>query len=400
VRNHTSTLQRPERFDVAQTHAVRTSWWERWRSAIAVGAGSALLFKVVTGVVALFTASSGHAGNALLRPWNVWDTGWWTSIADKGYLGATLPHADSTAFAPAFVLAIRGVDHVLPIDALAAAMLVSTLALLLGAVVLHRVVDNAYGRRAATATLIILLTFPAAFFLAAPYSEALSLAAVALAMYGMQRERWWLAGTPAAVAMLSKYALVVVPLAVVIEYGARRWQRHERPRVRDVVAITTPSLAAGAAWLAYMQATFHDPLHFLGAEKTAWLHAFSSPVNVLQRIADAVVHPDARPAWMLTNIVDDVAVIATVAMAVWMLAGRYRREQPGWTAMVVLTAAVFLCMTVPDSATRYLLPIAPVFVVLGVAAARRPKLAAALLPCSAALMLLQLAHFTQRLWTG
>jgi len=407
VRNRISTLQRPERIDTAPAQApqratvvLQTTWWERWRRAIGIGAGMVLLFKGATEVVALLAASSGHAGNALLSPWNVWDTGWWTRIAGNGYVGAMQPHADSTAFAPAFPVVVRGFEHVLPIDALAAAMLASTVSLLLGAVVLYRVVETAYGRRAAAATLVVLLTFPAAFFLSAPYSEALSLAAVALVMYGMQQQRWWLAGSAAAVAMLSKYALVVIPIAVVVEYAARGWQRHQRPRVHEVIAVTAPSVAAGAAFLAYMQARFHDPLHFLGAERTAWLHAFSSPANVVHRMVDTLVHPDPRPAWTLTNVVDDIAVIATVGVAVWMLAGRYRREQAGWTAMVVLTAIVFLCMTVPDSATRYLLPIAPVFAVLGVAAARRPRVAAPVLAGSAALMVLQLTHFTQRLWTG
>jgi hypothetical protein len=407
VRDRTSTLQRGERTDTAPVRAPQggagvpqANWWQRWRRSIGIAVAVLLLFKGATELVAVLSASPGHAGSALLSPWNVWDTGWWTNIADHGYVGAMQPDADSTAFAPAFALAISAVDHVLPIDSLGAAMLVSTLSLLLAAVVLHRVVDNAYGPRAATATLIVLLTFPAGFFLAAPYSEALSLAAVALVIYGMQQQRWWLAGTAAAIAMLSKYVLVVVPVALIVEYGVRRWQRLERPRVRDVIAIAAPSAVAGVAWLAYMQATFHSALHFLGAEKTAWLHAFSSPANVVHRMIDSVFKADPRPAWTLTNVVDDVAVIATLALGVWMLAGRYRREQPGWTAMVVLTAAVFLCMTVPDSATRYLLPIAPVFAVLGIAAARRPRIAAAAILCSAGLMFLQLTHFTQRLWTG
>lgn len=376
--------------------AVPTMWWQQWRVAIAAGVGAVVLFKAITEVVALNTATPGHPGTALLRPWNVWDTGWWTTIADRGYAGASTPDADATAFAPAYPILIRVAMVVAQIDSLTAAMLVSTLALLVAAVVLFRVVETAYGRGAAVATLLVLLTFPAAFFLAAPYSEALSLAAIAVAMYGMQEQRWWIAGTAAAVATLSKYPLIIVPIAVLIEYVVRE----HPPRPRQLLAVLAPTGVALGGFMAFMQINYRSPLHFLSAEKTAWLHSFTTPDHVLRRIVDTFVHPETRPAWATTNLIDDAIVIAVVALAVWMLASHHRRDHPGWTALIALTAAEFLCMGVPDSAARYLLPIAPVFVVLGVAAARRPKPAALLIAGSTALMLLQLSRFTEKLWTG
>lgn len=379
---------------------LHVGWWERWRRALLAGGGMVVLFKLATELVALLTATGHRPGGALLAPWNVWDTQWWTSIAAHGYPGAMQPGADSTAFAPAFPLLVRAVMVVVPGGPLVSAMLVSTVALLFGAVVLFRVVETRYGTRAAMATVAVLLTFPAAFFLGAPYSEAVSLAAVAGAMYGMQRERWGLASSAAAVAMLSKYVFVLVPVAVAIEYAATARRRRAWLSGRDVAAIALPPLIAAAGWLAYMQATFRSPLRFLSAERTAWLHSFTWPWVTLQHVWNTLAHPDTRPAWLLTNVIDDLTIVATVALAVWMLRGHWRREQPGWTAMAALTAALFLCMGVPNSAARYLLPIAPAFAVLGIAAARHPRRTALVLLCSAALMLGQLSHFTRDLWTG
>jgi hypothetical protein len=381
--------------------------WSEWRRAVLTSLAAVALFRVVTQITVMLAHDGPSFGDALRRgdvagavlaPWARWDTGWWTNIADHGYFGRFDPHQDSTAFAPAYPITVRAVTHVLPVSSLVAALLVSTLCLVVALAVLYRLVETRWGAHAAATTITVVLVYPGAFFLAAAYSEPMSLAAVALAMYGMQRRRWWLAGVAAAVAGVSKYFLLLVAVAVLAEWVMVCRRQGRRLAVRDGVAIVVPTVVLLGGWMAYMQAKFGDPLHFLKAERTAWQHGFTSPTDVIGYIVQTIQHPGMRHPWPFTDFLDDAAIVAALAMAAWML-WRWRHEV-GWTVIMVLSAVVLLCMTVPDSAARYLLAVAPFFVVVGVAASRRPWLERALIFCGAPLMLLQLTHLAQNVWTG
>src|SRR5207302_9335577 len=96
-------------------------------------------------------------------------------------------------------------------------------------------------------------------FFAVPYSESLSLAMVVWALLAARRGRWWLAGAAAALAVLSKYYLAILVVALIVEY---LHQQDWSPRRihRDIVGVAIPPALALGAWTVYMGRRFGQPL--------------------------------------------------------------------------------------------------------------------------------------------
>lgn len=142
-----------------------------------------------------------------------WDSGWYHSIADRGYFYAGPDQQSSVAFFPAYPTAMRIVGTVLG-GQLAVGGILVTLAAGVGiAVLFHRWVAAVLGDRTAHLALALLLTYPFAFYLfGVIYSDALFVMAVLAAFALLERERPVLAGLVGIVATAGRpvgIALVV-----------------------------------------------------------------------------------------------------------------------------------------------------------------------------------------------
>ena len=236
----------------------------------------------------------GGLGDALLSPLARWDAVWYLSIADAGYGQADSPR---TAFFPLYPLLVRGVGQLgggSPGALLVAAYLVALACLLAALVLLFRLAALELGARAATATLLLLSTFPASLFFGAPYSESLFLLCSVGAFYAARTGRWAWAGLAAAAASGTRSAGVrlLVPLAIRYLYGPRgdrSQQRSETDRgwleslrpVHRVRADATWLLLAPAglvAYAAYLGLAHGDPLAFSSVQEF-WSREFAGPLG-------------------------------------------------------------------------------------------------------------------------
>jgi hypothetical protein len=297
-------------------------------------------------------------------------------------------------------MAVRAVMWALHVGPLAAGFLVSAVSLFVALAVIHRLAAEDHGPNAARTTILLVLVWPTAVFLAAPYSEPLSLALVALSLLAARRERWVWAGLLAAAAMLSKYVLGMLVVALVVDHVVRQRRRGSWPKPSVLASVALPGAMALAGVLVFMQLRFGAPLHFLTAEGLAWGHRLTTPVQLALNAHEEIVRASAVGALpqLRTFLMDDATILGLAilaGLAVW----RHRRH-PAETALLALVAATFLCMSGPDSVGRYALVLAPMFLLLGPALARRGALRVAVLGCSAALMALQLLTFTANGWAG
>lgn len=374
---------------------LRASWCT-WRASVLTALACVAVFRVATLLIGMVAA-----GSLGVEQWHRYDATWWDRIAVSGYGTHTEGLLSDGAFAPAYAMAMRGAMWLLHLGPLAAGFLVSTLCLLIAAAVVHRLVLDDHGARAATTAVVLMLAWPTAVFFAAPYSESLSLALVALALLAARRERWWWAGTFAALAMLSKYVLGLLVVAVVVDHLVRRRRRGALPRLDALAGLVLPGAAALAGILLFQHARFGQPFFFLSAEKRAWGHGLATPVQLAlnaRRELVSAAQLGALPQ-LRSFFLDDVTILSLAALAVFML--RRRREHPAETALITLIAATFLCMSGPDSVARYALVLAPVFVVLGpVLARQRPARRLLVLGAFAAVMVLQTATFVTGGWAG
>lgn len=219
-----------------------------------------------------------------------WDSGWYHSIAERGYYYAGPGQQSSVAFFPAYPTAMRIVGVV--VGNLAVAGVLVTLACGAGiAVLFHRWVRAFLGERTARYALALLLCYPFAFYLfGVVYSDALFLVAVLGAFTLLERDRPWLAGLVGIVATAARPVGVALVIGLVIRSleihgvlpGSRLAALVRRPapstddasripllpRRLDLRALRLRDLAVGlsvlglVAFAALLWVRFDDPLAF------------------------------------------------------------------------------------------------------------------------------------------
>lgn len=250
-----------------------------------------------------------------------YDSGWYHSIADRGYFYLGPDQQSSVAFFPAYPAAMRIVGTLL-LGQLAVGGVVVTLAAGVGiALLFHRWVSAVLGTRTAHLALALLLCYPFAFYLfGVVYSDALFIAAVLGAFALLERDRPLLAGLVGMVATAARPVGIALVIGLVLRsleiHGVLPGSRpaafvpHPTPiadprearipllprrvdlralRLRDLsVAISVLGLVA---FCALLWVRFDDPLAFTRvASAPGWAKDFNGEVLLkvhLFRLLDA-----------------------------------------------------------------------------------------------------------------
>ena len=178
-----------------------------------------------------------------------YDTGWYHSIASKGYFYDGPDVQSSVAFFPAYPTAVRVVGYV--VGNLIVAGVLVTLACGAGvAVLFHRWVSGFLGERVAGYALALLCCYPFAFYLfGVVYSDALFLVAVLGAFVLIERDRPLLAGLAGIVATAARPVGVALCIALVLRVL----------ELRGVLAGGRPAALVPAAPLADRPPPIADP---------------------------------------------------------------------------------------------------------------------------------------------
>lgn len=301
--------------------------------------------------------------HAAITAWERFDALWFLRIAERGYAAGD----GSAAFFPLYPMAIRLVSWALGGHPLAAALLVSNLAFLGALLVLYDLTRTERSEAVARTTVVLLATFPTAFFFLAPYSEAPFLLLAALALWGARRGRFALAGAAGFGAALTRNVGIVVAAALATEALQRR--REGAPGfVRGLLA----AAVAGGGTLAYLLSWWARtgdllaPLH----QQTTWQRRFSFPwTTLVEATRIAFRYPGATngPYWLI----DWLVVVPFLAVSV-LAAARSR-----WAFSVYLWGGLLipLCYVFPDrplmSMPRFVLPLFPAFWAMAEALERR-----------------------------
>jgi hypothetical protein len=197
-----------------------------------------------------------------------WDAAWFIRIADDGYRTDDA----SSAFFPAYPLAITIADEVLPGGTLGAALLVSNLAFLGALIVLFALTSAEYSEAVARRTVVLVTCFPTSFFLLAPYSDSLFLFATLLAFWWVSRDRWLLAGSAGAAAAATRAIGVVIVPALLLMARPQRL----RGRLPRLAGCFLP-LAGPLAYALYWWQRNGSPLQMLHAQ-SSWMRELRFPL--------------------------------------------------------------------------------------------------------------------------
>lgn len=312
--------------------------------------------------------------------WQRWDACWYAKIATYGYE----PGTNSVTFFP-LTPALMAIGGGVLGSVTVAGLVIGFVATIVGLAVVHRLVALDVGRRTADRTILYLLVFPSGFFLFAPFSEALFLAATAAALYGARTRRWGLALAGGTLAGLARAPGVLLALPLAWEAGRATLLPLWRRRSAGVSGESRPSggaprpsgpFAAILAWAAVAAPVAAFAGYVLWASATTGLSPLESQ--------DAWGGREFRPPWEVLGAslswafekgdplqALNAAALVGFGVVTLLAARRLPASYTIFAASQLLLISIRLQPTPLTSTTRYLLVLFPVFVGLALAGRHR-----------------------------
>jgi hypothetical protein len=346
----------------------------------------ALLF--VTGLVSASGSTSEGLARVAHDMWLHWDPGHYLRLADVGYRSSG-EDALFIVFFPLFPLLVAAAGFVLR-NLVVASLVVTTVASLASGWLLYRLVRLDRPGEQAWGAVVLLFTFPTAYALFAPYSEAVFLAAVLGSVYAARTRRWWLAGLAGLAATATRIVgLALVPALLVEAFVA---QRRDGDPLRKLAAICLVPLGF-VSYLGINQVVHGDWSHFLGVQRDHWHQEMVAP---WKPVTDAVAAIRTSELTLESFFVYPARLVA-IAFALGVLAYGWRSLR--WTDRVFSATTMLMVMSAAwlISLPRYLLAVYPLFTTMG-SLARRPWV---LWPVAAAMFGLQVfvfGRFARGMW--
>lgn len=370
----------------SDTAAVATGgrWraaWATWHHPLLVATGCVLVLRTITTVVALVSAYGinfphvvAHHPGDLVNVWAHWDTGYYVTIALHGYPALAAAHGHAAvlpreiAFGPAFPTTMQVFQVITGSSLVLAGQVVSALAAIAALMGVVHLATSDTDRPTAGTSVMLLVAFPSAFFLVADYADSLALAFVVWALVAARHRRWAIAGCLAVGAFFSKYYLLLVVAALLVEVweasattrsGVRGDWRRWLPSLYRIAAVSLPAVAALASWMAVCDAKYRDALAFVHVQ-AEWGRHFAFPWSLAGTTASDLVHLrflDTSTASVM-ELFDAVTVVALLALAVYC----FFRVRRSYGVLLFLAFATFTFQTMLYSETREVLALFPFFI--------------------------------------
>lgn len=289
---------------------------------------------------------------ATARPIEAWfrfDAIWHSNIARSGYAEA---RGDGGKFGPAFQPVVPGLmaaADALGLNMFWTVMLAANLAGAAGAAVFARVAARELDNPAAAwRTLALLLAFPTAFFLSAPYHEPFGLLFGALALAAWQANRGAVAGVCAFAGSLARLTGVALGIAALLDWLTRR----DRATLGRAVWVAVGSFAGVVAFWCFLWWVVGDPFAGLKAHQN-WGRpplSWQNPLRTIESINDPL-----RPHRWEAVVVFGVVVLGVRA---------WRKRGAFWGAGALVPVAQMFASGTLLSAHRVVLACLPAFIEL------------------------------------
>ncbi|HSX29961.1 MAG TPA: GtrA family protein [Candidatus Saccharimonadales bacterium] len=347
--------------------------------------------------------------SANVLQWRHWDGDWYMSIIREGYAPVDPDWHINVAFFPAYPQIVRVVSNIVHVDPLyvglvlnifltvAVVYLLMKLAALIAA---RNGLSLTRSKQVAIMSAVALLAYPASFFMAAFYADALLVLGFVGAIYMALTKRLLLAVPFMIAASASKItgsvAVVTVGVIVLEQWWQERgslWQLSKR------WAIAGLGVLGLAAYMLYSWMRFGSPLFFYYAEK-AWGRADGG--FFVKRIAAYYLHmfePGYYGSWYNYAMMLFMMILPFLVLGAGLfIARRYKTYWP--LVLGFFTILLPLSTGIIDSLNRYCLvaiPLVP-FIVTWLLGKIRPAWLYAVLGLSAISMLVFAVGFLDGRW--
>lgn len=313
------------------------------------------------------TPSSSLLGRAFIDVWLRWDAVHYMNIAQFGYKGVGI--AD-TVFFPVYPYLVGIIARITVQNVTLIGLLVSTLAALFAVICLRKlVVDLFHDEELANWSSVVIAVYPTAFFLHAPFTDALFLACEIACILLMVKHQHIFSGLIACIAggIRPQAVLLLIPMIV---YLVRRHRKGENARIwSELLAVIMAPLGFGAFTL--WRQTYSE-IDIIQSMETFSRVRFQLPfVTLWQAMVDTVNHPE------FITISEFVSVMLFLGIFIWMCTRQKFRKHTeimlySFATWLLITSKTTITASILQSSNRYVLHLFFVFIGIAVLLLRVP----------------------------
>lgn len=198
-----------------------------------------------------------------------WDSVWYRSIAVDGYSFDPSNPENNVGFYPLYPFLVRFLSGILRTPLLPTGIAVSLLCLAGALLLMGDLFAEWGGPGAGFAGAAVLLSYPAAFFLAAFYTESTFLLLAVAALWGARRGRWFVAGVAGLCGAVTRFnGFLLVP--AIATYALRNLRTAPNgTRVRPILAVAA-ALSGAALYPLYLWRRWGDPFLYIHSKVKGW----------------------------------------------------------------------------------------------------------------------------------
>ena len=353
--------------------------------ALAFSASRLLIFLVAIVGDTFLETEPGHwiadPNSPFFSLWAKWDSQWYVQIAREGYWFQPLQQSN-VAFFPLYPLLTRLTAPLVGDNLVRAGFVVSNLAFFLGLIFLYRLtalllseqtsLERSAVRAASQRTIFYMAFFPTAFFYSAIYTESLFLLLSVATAYFARQQRWFLAAAAGLLAATTRNLGVLLWALVLWEWlrfhGWHLEKIHRRTTWRNLwigvknhwyEVIVISVIPVGLfLYMAFLQMNFARPLAFVEVQ-AAWGRQNIGPVAVVIREVRALADFTLTKG-NLSRLLNLGAFLTSLALVPFI----WRRLGAGY-ALYTLVFLLLPATSGLQSMIRYVLPLFPIFILLG-----------------------------------
>jgi Gpi18-like mannosyltransferase len=286
------------------------------------------------------------------------DVDWYVSIAEGGYETRpfSLDRHANWGFYPLYPLMLR-VSQLFQWDIIAWGILISEISFILGAIFLYKLLVLDFSRSIALWSVMLLVSFPAAYFFARPGPEAVFLLLSVTAFYLARKKQWLFAGVLGGLLTLTR----LQGMFIILPIGYLYYRHYRETRKHDIQILALAFIPL--AQLAYM---------FLLYQRTGNLFASFD----IQKVFTQFAYPFASMikflsdrllldyyGWDLNALLFIFLFLSVIVFVKMIKDVRIPREYVIYTGINVL---VIISRNYMDGGLRYLLPVFPLFLMIAV----------------------------------
>ncbi len=303
----------------------------------------------------IWAGRTDPAFSLLFNMWRQWDANHYLELAEHGYTTSGQA-AFNIAFLPLFPWAIRVVAMVVR-NYLAAGLIVSFCSSIVASYFLYHLVREELSETAARGSVLALNVFPTAYFLIAPYTEALFLALTFSSLYLARVGRIRAAAVLGALCTATKVnAIVLWPTLILLAHRRSHGNRWS-PRILWLLIVPSGLLL----YLGINYELFGDPLHFLAVQREHWFHSFRWPWRAVIDLGTAPFKGAPSPQRVVIFDLGAAFIFVAAISCLWSLA----RLPFAYSFQGLATVVILLATSWNISLGRYVYSVVPMFFFLG-----------------------------------